>query len=210
MQVTPRFLNSHQKNILQVSTQLRGGGAGLFGCLPKTTGPLWLWVWEKEEGFTNHSENAAWFISVSRPFHTVLKNTQPTPLNSPMPSPPVSLKPQFKRLLWNFTGQKPYTSSQSISLTPEPSEENTLSPIPLGLKRRFLAGNLLTSNNDLECLSLSPVPTFIHSIWATGGGFSIWSLSYLLELGPAFLLFSFHDSLSFTIKQKEFSSVGTK
>ena len=42
MQVTPRFLNSHQKNILQVSTQLRGGGAGLFGCLPKTTGPLWL------------------------------------------------------------------------------------------------------------------------------------------------------------------------
>lgn len=140
----------------------------------------------KKGSFTNRSENAVWFISVSRPFHTVLKNTQPTPLNSPMPSPPVSLKPQFKRLLWNFTGQKPYTSSQSISLTPEPSDKNTLSPIPLGLKRRFLAGNLLTSNNDLECLSLSAVPIFIHSIWATGGGFSIWNLSYLPELGPAF------------------------
>ena len=185
-------------------------GRGYLAVYQKQQCPFGSGSVRKKGCFTNHSEKAVWFISVSRPFHTVLKNTQPTPLKSPMPSPPVSLKPQFKCLLWNFTGQKPYTSSQSISLTPGPSEKNTLSPIPLGLKRRFLAGNLLTSNNDLECLSLSVVLIFIHSIWATGGGFFIWNLSYLLELGPAFLLLFFHDSLRFTVKQKEFSSVGMK
>lgn len=39
MQVTPRFLNSHQKNILQVSTQLRGGGRGCY-----------LAVYQKQQG----------------------------------------------------------------------------------------------------------------------------------------------------------------
>ena len=51
MKVTPRFLNSHTKNIIQVSTQLRGGGCG--GCkaiwlfTKNNSAPLALSLWER-------------------------------------------------------------------------------------------------------------------------------------------------------------------
>lgn len=101
-----------------------------------------------------------------------------------MQSSLVSLKPQFKRWLWNFTGQKPYASSQSISLTPQPSDKNALSPVPLGLNGRFWAGNLLTSNNDLECLSFSAAPMFTH---CTGGH----EVTYVFEIFAACLACGF-------------------
>lgn len=141
-------------------------------------------VRSKEGWWGQHFEKVTWFISTGSPFHNALENTQATFLNSPTQAH-AALKLQFKRWLWNFTGQKPYTSSQSISPTPEPSDKNALSSVPLGLNGGFLAGNLLTSNNDLECLSFSAVPIFIHSIWGTRG--CLKSLAHA-RAGPGFVL----------------------
>ena len=47
MQVTPRFLNSHQKNILQVSTQLQSGGGAIWLFTKNNRAPLALSLRER-------------------------------------------------------------------------------------------------------------------------------------------------------------------